>query len=217
MLAGGRVRRDPEKQEQSGAGGCGGKTPVLLPGTRKARGPDPPEAQDIQTERFHRVQALGSLLCPDPHKQGTLPPHDFRSGQEVDGPRRVPRVEGGLAIACLELTGPWEDTWALTALHVPERLELELDAVARVLKSGFGPQVGAREGCLPTVPRVAGASTTHFAAGLTVGQEPLRLQNRIFVNFEVINIGIGAIMYNFIINSSIKTVKTGQILSRKLV
>lgn len=161
MLAGGRVRRDPEKQEQSGAGGCGGKTPVLLPGTRKAQGPDPPEAQDIQTERFHRVQALGSLLCPDPHKQGTLPPHDFRSGQEVDGPRRVPRVEGGLAIACLELTGPQEDMWALTALHVPERLELELDAVARVLKSGFGPQVGAREGCLPPLPRPESCRRIH--------------------------------------------------------
>lgn len=39
----------------------------------------------------------------------------------------------------------------------------------------------------------------------------------IFVSFEVINIGIGAIMYNFIINRSIKTVKTGQILSCKLV
>lgn len=52
VLAGGRVRRDPEKQEQSGAGGCGGKTPVLLPGTRKAQGPDPPEAQTSRLKGF---------------------------------------------------------------------------------------------------------------------------------------------------------------------
>ena len=42
-------------------------------------------------------------------------------------------------------------------------------------------------------------------------------RDRIFVNFEVIKIGIGSVMYNFIINHSIKTVKTGQILSCKLV
>ena len=43
------------------------------------------------------------------------------------------------------------------------------------------------------------------------------LRDRIFVNFEVIKIGIGSVMYNFITSHSIKTVKTGQILSCKLV
>lgn len=153
--------------------------PVLLPGTRKAQGPDPPEAQDIQTERFHRVQALGSLLCPDPHKQGTLPPHDFRSGQEVDGPRRVPRVEG---------TG-----YSLLGAHRPPGGHVGPDctscppatgagagcAVARVKSRVLVPRWEPGRDLPPLpVPRVAGASTTHFVR-TDCGSEPLRLQNRI--------------------------------------
>lgn len=91
--------RRTEKQEQSGAGAVEEKTPVLLPGTRKAQGPDPPEAQDIQTERFPEGQALGSLLCPDPHKQGTLPPHGLQEWPGGGWAQEVPRVEGGLAAA----------------------------------------------------------------------------------------------------------------------
>lgn len=149
-----------KSKSRVGQGAVEGRT---LPGTRKARGPDPPEAQDIQTGRSRRVRALGSLLHPDPHKWGPLAPHNFRSGQEVDGSRRVPRVEGGLATACPELTGPQEDTWALTGLHIPERLELELDVVAWVLKSGFSPQVGAGEGCLrhPSNPHPGSCRRIH--------------------------------------------------------
>lgn len=94
MLAGARVRRDPEKQEQSGAGGCGGKTPVFASWDQEGPRPDPPEVQDIQTERFHRVQALGSLLCPDPHKQGTLPLMTSGVARRWMGPGGSPGVEG---------------------------------------------------------------------------------------------------------------------------
>ena len=194
MVAGGRVGRDPEKQEQSGAGGCGGKTPALLPGTRKAQGPDPLEAQDIQTERSCRVRALGSLLHPDPHKWGPYPLTTSGVARRWTGPGGSPGWRGRLATACPELTGPQEDTWALTGLHIPERLELELDMVAWVLKSRFSPQVGAREGCLrhlpPTpAPGVAGASTTRFAAGLTLGREPLRTFWWRYVTLECSGIG----------------------------
>lgn len=81
----------PEKQEQSGAGAVG------RPGRPEAQTPG---GQDSQTERPLRARALGTSLHPDPHKRGPLPPQDFRCGQEVDGSRRVPRVERELATAC---------------------------------------------------------------------------------------------------------------------
>ncbi|KAI4532622.1 hypothetical protein MG293_017030 [Ovis ammon polii] len=104
VLAGGRVRRDPEKQEQSGAGGCGGKTPVLLPGTRKAQGPDPPEAQDIQTESGQKIEQLKrGPEAAGPWGKGVLHPSEGPPGFGE---------EGGL-LFCFMLTKfhPEEHSW----------------------------------------------------------------------------------------------------------
>ena len=146
--------------------------------------PRPPEARSAKPKGLGEPEPWGPhctlIHTAGPHASSRLQVWPG-GGQVHEGPQRGEGTGHSLPVA----HRPREDTWAPTGLHVPERLEPELNAVTWVLKSGFSPQVGAGEGCLP--PR--DASTTHFAAGLTLGQEPLRTFWWRYVSLECSGIG----------------------------